>query len=326
MKALLPLLILCWQAALAATAPNPGRLATVPVANHEYVSLNDWAKLAGFDLGWSRTTGEITLSRRGLRLEFKADSRRSTINEILIHLALPIRHQNGVSLISRLDLRTTVYPVLYPAGSPARVKTICVDAGHGGKDPGNSDGARLEKTYTLLLAQELERQLKTAGFKVVMTRTTDNFIELEDRPAIARRAKADLFVSLHFNSTAARSTANGAEVFCLTPAGANSTDETDPNGGRHHAPNPGNRFDAQSMLLAYHVQKFLVREFKSEDRGVRRQRLSVLRGAEMPTVLIEGGFMTNPVDSRRIYDSGQREKMARAITGAIQNYKRLVEP
>jgi N-acetylmuramoyl-L-alanine amidase len=325
MKALLPLILFCWQAALGATAPNPARLPATPIANRGYVSLNDWAKLAGFDFGWSRTTGEISLSRRGLRLEFKADSRRGTINDVLFHLSLPVRHQNGASLISLLDLRTAVYPVLYPTAVPARVRTICVDAGHGGKDPGNSDGARLEKTYTLLLAQELRQQLKSAGFRVVMTRDSDQFIELEERPLIARRARADVLVSLHFNSTAGNNPASGAEVFCLTPAGANSTNETDQNAGHHQGPYPGNRFDAQNMLLAYQVQKFLVREYKSEDRGVRRQRLSVLRGAEMPTVLIEGGFMSSPVESRRIYHPRQREKMARAITDALQNYKRLVE-
>ena len=111
-----------------------------------------------------------------------------------------------------------------PRKSGKKIKTICLDPGHGGKDPGNRLPGRQEKDYTLRLAFELRDQLKQAGFKVVFTRSSDQFIELSERPELARRAGADLFVSLHFNGTdGGRAEARGSEVYCLTPAGAAST-------------------------------------------------------------------------------------------------------
>src|SRR5205085_2454476 len=99
-------------------------------------------------------------------------------------------------------LDETLAPVLSPpANRPGgKVRTICLDPGHGGRDPGNQTGGHDEKNYTLLLAREVRDQLSAAGFKVVLTRTTDTKIELPDRPAVAKRAAADLFVSLHFNA------------------------------------------------------------------------------------------------------------------------------
>ena len=87
----------------------------------------------------------------------------------------------------------------------------------------------------------------------------------------------------------------------------------------------GNRNDDKNMLLAYELQKSLVGHLNVEDRGVRRARFEVLREAEMPAALIEGGFMSNPADARRIYDAGFRQQMAQAIVTGILAYKNKVE-
>src|SRR5262249_23240798 len=87
----------------------------------------------------------------------------------------------------------------------------------------------------------------------------------------------------------------------------------------------GNRQDAKNMLLAYELQKHLVRTLGVEDRGVRRARFAVLRTAEMPAVLIEGGFMTHPTEAKKIYDVGSRRQMAQAIVEGIIAYRNLVE-
>jgi N-acetylmuramoyl-L-alanine amidase len=222
---------------------------------------------------------------------------------------------------------TTLAPILSPPKMAAgrRVKTIVLDPGHGGKDPGNQEGHRQEKQFTLTFASELSDLLSKAGFSVSLTRTRDAFIDLPERPDIARRRRADLFISLHFNSADGRggSAVQGTEVFCMTPARTSSTNSRG-QGGSSGA-YPGNRFDPLNMLLAYQLQKAITEKTGAEDRGVKRARFAVLRSAEMPAAYVEGGFMTNPRDARRIYDPTQRRQMAQAIVDGVLAYKRLVE-
>jgi len=132
-------------------------------------------------------------------------------------------------------------------------------------------------------------------------------------------------VSLHFNSadSVAAKSVQGIEVYCLTPSHATSTNTRGATTGT--AASAGNRFDAKNALLAYQIQKAIVRSVGAEDRGVRRARFAVLRLAEMPAVLIEGGFMTHPTESKNIYSSAYRQQMAQAITSGLLAYKKTVE-
>src|SRR5262249_7104589 len=146
---------------------------------------------------------------------------------------------------------------------------ICLDAGHGGRDPGNRVGSKQEKEYNLRLAFEFRDQLTKAGYKITKARSTDALIDLENRPDIARPPKTDLFVSLHFNATEnGRNEARGSEVYALTPAGARSTAAQGE--GRTSNWAAGNRNDDKNVFLAYQIQRSLVRTLHSEDRGVRR--------------------------------------------------------
>lgn len=109
----------------------------------------------------------------------------------------------------------------------------------------------------------------------------------------------------------------------MTPAGAASTNARgEGSGSRAYA---GNRNNSKNLLLAYQVQKSLVRTLKSEDRGVRRARFEVLREATMPAVLIEAGFLSHPVEGKKIFTAEYRKQMARAIVEGIQSYKKVVE-
>ena len=165
-------------------------------------------------------------------------------------------------------------------------------------------------------------QIRKRNTPCCSPRSFDEYIELFDRPDIAKRRGADLFVSLHFNAFP-QSNVRGAEVYCLTPAGAASTNARGEGGGSGSF--PGNRFNPRNMLLAYDVQKSLVRSLSVEDRGVHRARFAVLRGAAMPAVLIEGGFMSHPSEGRKIFDPAYRREMARAISDGILNYKHQTE-
>jgi N-acetylmuramoyl-L-alanine amidase len=251
-----------------------------------------------------------------------------------VWLLFPPVTRDGAIYLAQIDLKSTLQPIFFPPKNHhgPGVKTICLDPGHGGKDPGFCIGTNQEKrrstnqekTYNLLLAEEVGRQLIRAGFKVSMTRDSDTFIELATRSESARRRGADLFVSLHFNATgSSQNSVQGAEVYCMTPPGAPSTNARGEGGGAGSF--PGNRFNDKNLFLAYQIQKSLTGELSVEDRGVHRGRLAVLREATMPAVLVEAGFLSHPVEGRKIFTAAYRRKMAAAIVSGIQSYKRATE-
>jgi N-acetylmuramoyl-L-alanine amidase len=316
-------------AALLASAPVPVTNAanyTARIREARYVRLTEWAKWQGLAVQWLKRGESLQLSKSGTRLQFTVDSRESSLNGLQLWLLLPLTTRNGDIYISQLDIDNTFRPLLSPPRNEhgKKVRTICLDAGHGGKDPGNRVAGREEKDYTLRLTQELRDQLRKAGFKVVLTRSGDSYPELADRPALARQTGADLFLSLHFNATEnGRADARGSEVYAMTPAGAASTNAR---GEGANAGNfPGNRLDVKNLLLACQIQKSLIRQLGSEDRGVRRARFEVLREATMPAALIEAGFLSHPIEGKKIFTAEYRRQMAKAIVDGILEYKQIVE-
>ena len=298
------------------------------INGRSYLALAQWARANGFG-GYTLNGGaQFVLTNKSSRLIFNQDSADSTINGIGVRLSFPIA-KGG--FISQLDAEKTLRPLVFaPKPSAKRITTICLDPGHGGKDTGNRVGhflfARSEKTYTLALALELRRQLQLAGFNVLLTRDRDIYPELAARPELANRRGADLFVSLHFNSSPSNPAGvQGPETYCITPVGAASSNDAE-GAGAGHGPCPANRVEDKSLLLAFQVQRSLVRSLGMTDRSVRRARFEVLRTAEMPAILIEGGYMSHPVEGRKIFDAGWRRQMAAAIVRGILNYQKLAAP
>ncbi|HXF09895.1 MAG TPA: N-acetylmuramoyl-L-alanine amidase [Desulfuromonadaceae bacterium] len=293
------------------------------INGQNYVSLSDWAKANGFRVE-SYTRDQVVLANKWSRLTFDIDSAESVINGVGVRLSFPVA-KGG--LISQLDIDTTLRPLVSPQKMPGRtIDTICLDPGHGGKDTGNRVSSfywHNEKVYTLALAYELRQQLVKAGYKVVLTRSSDAFVELPTRPAVANRAHADLFISLHFNAAqGSRDTAEGAETYCITPVGAASSNAQGE--GADHGATAANRVGDKSLMLAYQVQKALVGDLHATDRDVRRARFAVLRDATMPAILIEGGYMSHPWEGKKIFEPEYRQQMAAAIVGGIQNYQKLM--
>ena len=319
---------LLWASLLSVSAQTPiARLERFLFFGNEYVRLEEWARANNFQSKWLVPRQQLKISNSSSTLLVWADSRKVSLNGVSVWLSAPVAVRNGSAFIPPVDLTTVLQPLLFPAKtSPGKkISTICLDPGHGGKDPGNREGKQQEKKYTLLLATELGALLTKAGFKICYTRSTDEFIDLPTRPEKARRRAVDLFVSLHFNSAdgAGASAVKGTEVYCLTPAHTSSTNARGEGGGSGSY--GGNRFDAKNILLSYQIQKSLVKNLAVEDRGVRRARFAVLRSAEMPAVLIEGGFMTNPTEAKKIYDPVYRRRMAQAIVDGLLAYKQTLE-
>jgi N-acetylmuramoyl-L-alanine amidase len=296
------------------------------VLGREYIRLDEWARANGYQWKWT-SKKDASVWNSSWRMEFSVDSKRMSINGVAILLSESVRTQARFPAVAALDFDTAIQPVLFPPRNRpgTRIKNICIDAGHGGKDPGNREGREQEKKYTLLLAQELGAQLRQSGYTVSFTRTGDTFVELPVRPDLARKRGADLLISLHFNSAPYTSSQiGGIEVFCMTPQRASSTNARGE--GANAGAYAGNTSNARNMALAYQMQKAVVRGTQLEDRGVKRARFWVLRDAAMPAVLIESGFMSNPAEARKIYSAAWRKQLAQSIVSGIENYKKVVEP
>ena len=307
-----------------ATAASAGTSGSISVSGREYVRLATWAKAQGLEATWLVKDRTLQLSGRSSRILLIVNSREARVNGTTVWLLFPVAERGGFVYLSRADTLSTFGPLLTP-GKSGRIQTICLDPGHGGRDPGNRSGSNYEKTQTLLLANEVKSMLAKAGFKVVLTRSADVYIDLENRPAIAQKAGADLFVSLHFNAAeSSRSLVKGTEVYNMTPAGAPSTNAQGEGAGAGSF--PGNRNNDRNLLLAWNVQKSLVHSLYSEDRGVRRARWAVLRDATMPAILVEAGFMSHPTEGAKIVSAEYRRQMAKAIVDGILAYKKVGEP
>jgi N-acetylmuramoyl-L-alanine amidase len=324
MKAVLAAILLAVIFVTPARAATQG-LERVNVDGTEYLRLSEWAEANGFKSVTRPKSDGIELTNPSATLSFAIDShnaRKSQISGTTVMLCYPVVTRRSATLISLLDVQKSLEPVLFPKKSLTPIHTICLDAGHGGKDPGIIEGANYEKKYTLLLALATEKLLQEAGFKVVLTRTNDVYITPSERPEIAARLGADLFVSMHYNSIATAGV-RGIQVHCLPPPGTKSSDA---GGGRgDEQASPGNFQDDHNILLAYEMLRSITPKLPLEDIGVKRNHYEVLREAHMPAILIEGGFMTDPQDARKIYDAEFRQRMAQSIVNGILAYKELVE-
>ncbi|MBI5386850.1 MAG: N-acetylmuramoyl-L-alanine amidase [Verrucomicrobia bacterium] len=327
MKSTLALLLL-WLASLAGQAvfaapAARGPLERFSIGGQEYVRLSEWARQHHFLLSWTSKT-ELRLVNNSATISLTVNSQKITVNGVAVWLSVPVAAHNGSACVAPADLTATLQPLVRPARAKAgaRIKTICLDPGHGGKDTGKLDGKRREKDLTLALALELGAQLRKAGYKVFVTRSMDASVELEDRPEIARRRGADLFLSLHFNS--AGSEVRGVETYCLTPAHTASTNARGE--GANTGALTGNLQNEKNVLLAYQLQKSIVSRLRLEDRGVRRARFAVLCTAHAPAALIEGGFMSNPAEAKNIYSAAWRRQLAQAIVEGVKSYQKLVDP
>jgi N-acetylmuramoyl-L-alanine amidase len=231
------------------------------------------------------------------------------------HLGFAPQLINGHPFVHALDVRKNIFPLLENPAHPTTNRVIVIDPGHGGTDTGtrNVVNGHYEKEFTLDLARRLQSLLATNGWTVLLTRTNDVFVPLQSRVAFAEQHKAGLFVSLHFNSAFPDREEAGLETYCLTPQGMHSTLT------RGFADNPSysfpnNHFDTENLQYAARLHRAVLKVNGHTDRGVRRARfLGVLQGQNRPALLIEGGYLSNPGEARKIAEPAYRQKVAEAI-------------
>jgi N-acetylmuramoyl-L-alanine amidase len=303
---------------------EPTTLKAYRYGNTYYVSVGDVAYYYGLGRDARDVINRAEYKTNVAQLEMEVDRRDILVNGVNHWLSTPILATRGKLWISEIDVLKTLDPVLRPERlrKPGRlVRTIVLDPRHGGSDRGTRGRSSFEKEMTLDLAKRLERNLAVSGVRILLTRTIDKTVALEDRVAFAKAKGADLFVSLHFNSGGS---AEGIETYCTPPAGATSTADPRADGGDRDAV-PSNRFDDQNVWLAHCAQCTVLGATRAADRGVRRARFYVLRYATCPSILIEAGFLSNPSEERRILQADYREMLAKGIANGILMYKKTLE-
>jgi N-acetylmuramoyl-L-alanine amidase len=314
------------------TNPPPPRVALKAAPIYTWTSLNRWAaeqKISAPEkLASSPVTAYAVSSRNGV-LVLEIGAREATWNGVEINLGFAPEFIDDQVFVHGLDLQKNLEPLLL--GEPLQFsgtnRVIVIDPGHGGDNHGTAsvlDG-RLEKEFTLDWAKRLKPLLEAEGWKVFLTRTSDVYVTNSDRVVFAEAHHADVFISLHFNSTEQNKTTKkrdekngGLETYCITPTGMPSTltrgfaDPRDEN-------LPNNNYDAQNLQLAVRVHSAVLRAVGMEDRGVRRSRFdTVLRGQNRPAILIEGGYLSNPTEAKLIESPEYRQKLAEAVANALK--------
>jgi N-acetylmuramoyl-L-alanine amidase len=232
---------------------------------------------------------------------------------------------------------------------PPGIRTIVIDPGHGGVETGAIGPSGIqEKELTLALARDLEARLEQSGIRVVLTRNEDTQLPLDSRTSIANQNKGDLFISIHLNSSLG-SGAYGTETYFLSTeatdsrAARSATDENAENAEPAGTPAPPvdpetmedlqlilwdlaqSHHLAESQRFANMVQGELNQTLQLRDRGVKQAPFRVLMGANMPAVLVELGFISNPDEEKKLQSPEYRSGLIAALVRSVQRYKALVE-
>ncbi len=256
----------------------------------------------------------------------------------MINLVVPLLLSSILLLSSYTPLEINTY----------KLRTIVIDAGHGGKDPGCQGKVSNEADVALATALELGRIIKEnlPGVKVIYTRNTDEFVELHDRAAIANRNKADLFISLHCNS--GPSDIAGTETFTMGLHNSEANlavakrenevilkednyekkyDGFDPKSPQAHILFSlyQNAFMDNSIKLASYIERQFQTKLGRSSRGVKQAGLLVLWKTAMPSVLVEIGFLTNAKEEKYLNHKTNQVYIASGIYRAVKEYKAELE-
>ena len=302
----------------------PAPSAATPQPAETWIPLSRWCKANGLAapcLAGQAPTPTYALTTSGGVLVLRAGSQIALWDGVEVRLGFAPQMMSGQPYVHALDAKKTLEPLVrgLPMSGFKTNPTIVIDPGHGGQDSGTKGvpGYRYEKEFTLDWARRLGALLATNGWQVFLTRNNDTDLSVSNRIAFAEAHKADVFLSLHFNSSAPNDQQAGLETYCLTPSGLPSTVTRGYNDDPALA-FPNNAFDAQNLQFAWQVHRALLQVNGRHDRGVRRARyLGVLRGQNRPAILIEGGYLSNPREARLIANPAYRQKLAEAVAAAL---------
>lgn len=262
----------------------------------------------------------VTLSNASHCVRFYQGRRKADVNNVSVWLNVA---PDGLVTddawrITKTDLDFLQISILPETNGPQKRLRVMIDAGHGGSDHGavNKKANVKEKDINLAVAQAVGALLSSNNMEVLYTRTNDETLSLDDRSRLARKRKADLFISIHANF-ADNTTASGVETYITQPPGfAGTTPITKARGFQI-----GNAFDYQNTMLGFEIHRRLCQLTPDTvDRGLKRQAFYVLREISCPATLIEVGFLSNPDEVHRMVNASWQHACANSIATGILAY------
>ncbi|WP_258237427.1 N-acetylmuramoyl-L-alanine amidase family protein [Arcobacter sp. AHV-9/2010] len=283
-----------------------------------------------------------TQERNFVRLKLLNNSKANIVYNFIDNKTLKITHINEIEKESKPTNIVITPPVTQKISSNSKTKKriIVIDAGHGGSDAGAvGPNKRYEKVVNLAVSNYLADILKKRGYRVYLTRSNDKFIKVMDRTILSNEKNADLFLSIHTNAMSkdkANST-SGIETFFLSPARSerakrvaaleNQSDIREMNEKSKDVflESLNRPRITASHKFAIDVQAGLLQAARSKykdvnDSGVREGPFWVLVGAQMPSILIELGYISHPEESRRLYETSYQKALANGIANGIDSY------
>ncbi len=310
--------------AMVLCVPPAASAAGWQIAKHEgreYVSVDSLKQFYNFTKV-SRSGKSIVLENPKVEMRLKSGGHECLMNGVKFVFTHSVIEIGGKAHVSRMDLAKLIDPVLRPSfiKNAGDFRTVILDPGHGGHDPGATNPIGTEAAYNLRLAKRIKPLLEARGFRVVMTRDSDRFLTLQERVNLANSVRENaIFISIHFN--AGGSHARGIETFTLSPPGVSHY-------GRgwvasDNMARTGNHHDSANIALATSVHGSMLRRLGKHtfDRGIKRARFTVLSGVRHPAILFEGGFMSHPREARLIANDAYQNALANGMADAIVKYR-----
>lgn len=294
------------------------------IDGHDFVSVDSIKRFYNFTK-LTRSGTVVVLDNTKVEMKLTIGGSECLMNGVKFVFTYPVAALGDRAYVSRMDLVKLIDPVLRPTfiKNAGDFRTVILDAGHGGKDPGATNSLGTEAGYNLKVASQVKSLLAAQGFKVIMTRENNIYLSLQERVDIANAVQENaIFICIHFNSGG--SAARGIETFTLSPPGVSHY-------GRDaiaadNQSRTGNEHDSANIALATSVHGSLLRRLQTNtfDRGIKHARFSVLSGVRHPAILLEGGFMTHSYEARLIENEKYRDALARGIVEAIAKYRYAV--
>jgi len=331
-----------------ATVSRREALPTYNIGGVTYVSLVSLCESENIAWEYDTFTRTVHLTKGVHKINLMVGQRLVVVDDMPQYLKYPVDIYQGTVVLPykfKEQVLDSLFKERYPEHQIAlllsRIKKIVIDAGHGGNDPGTIGKLGLrEKDVNLDIAKRLSKLLRADGIDVVMTRSTDNFITLERRVAIANDSKADLFISIHSNANRVRSLM-GLEVYYISPyvndskralySAQNAALNLDKSSFAH-PPSlnlkatlwdmiyTSNR--AESVRLARDVCSAIDNNLNTKVLGIKGAPFYVLKGTHMPAILIESGFLSNYQEERLMRNAYYRQQIAENIEQGIHRYAR----
>ena len=281
----------------------------------KYLKLNDLARYYSYNI--SRKGSQVILSSKNNKIIFKKNSKLIYINGIKFYLNFGILEYKLDLYASEIDCKNVLYPQFLGKQQVFKpVRTIVIDPGHGGKDTGTYFGRLKEKDFNLRFSKLLREYLEGSGFIVYLTRNSDTYPSFKYRQELARKISADIFISIHINSSPKSRSTSGIETYRLTPPDA-------PSFGRRNLRSSKKPYDLwhwNNTNLALAVQENLVRYTGANDRGVKSANFVILKHPYCPSVLIELGFLSHSREAKYLFSLAYQKSLAYGITKGLIEY------